>query len=301
MDNAAKPKGMQLLLGWAPESRRSAFRYCRWLTGSSGSHFSLSFLLLSPERRRAMEAVYAYCRAMDDVVDREGVVPAEAQEELERWRAELRACARGHPTHPIAVALAEVGRRFSIPAEYFERLIAGVEMDLGRKRYGTFEELRVYCERVASVVGLISVRVFGCRHPAADEYAVSLGIALQLTNILRDLKSDGERGRVYLPQEELRRAGYSEQELLAGRTGEPFRRLMAAQCGRAREFFARAARAERESGEERKLLPARIMGQVYRQVLEQIERSPESVFAGKISVPRSRQVWTAVRCLVTSS
>ncbi len=301
MDKAAKPRGIQLLSEWAPESRRAAFRYCRWLTGSAGSHFSLSFLLLSPERRRAMEAVYAYCRAMDDVVDREEAMPAQAQAELERWRRELRACARGCPTHPIAVALAEVIRRYSIPVELFGRLIDGVEMDLRGTRYGTFEELRVYCERVASVVGLISVRVFGCASPAADEYAVSLGIAFQLTNILRDLRADGKAGRVYLPQEELRRFGWSEQDLLAGRTGEPFRRLMAFQCGRAREFFERAGRAERESAEGRKLLPARIMGRVYRQVLEEIERVPESVFSRRVSVSRPRQVWTAARCLVTSS
>lgn len=248
-----------------------------------------------------MEAVYAYCRAMDDVVDREGAVPAQAQEELSRWRVELRACARGHPTHPIAVALAEVIRRFGIPPEYFERLITGVEMDLRRARHETFEELRVYCERVASVVGLISVRVFGCRHPAADEYATSLGIALQLTNILRDLRPDGERGRVYLPRDELRRFGCSEESLLAGRTGEPFRMMMAFQCGRAREFYERAARAGRESKEEKKLLPARIMGRVYRNVLDEIQRSPESVFTRRISVPLSRQIWTAARCLVTSS
>lgn len=248
-----------------------------------------------------MEAVYAYCRALDDVVDREGAVAADAQGELERWRAELGACARGHPTHPITVALAEVIRRFGVPAEYFERLIAGVEMDLHCARYETFEELKVYCERVASAVGLICVRVFGCRHPAADEYAVSLGLALQLTNILRDLKVDGERGRVYLPQGELRQFGCPERDLLACRTGEPFRKLMAFECGRARGFFEQAQRAERMSREGRKLLPARIMGRVYLQVLEEIERSPESVFSRRISVPRARQVWTAARCLVTSS
>ncbi|MBI3322292.1 MAG: presqualene diphosphate synthase HpnD [Candidatus Omnitrophica bacterium] len=281
--------------------RRASFKYCRWLTGRSGSHFSLSFLLLSPERRRAMEAVYAYCRAMDDVVDREGAAPPEAQAELDRWRRELRAGEQGHPTHPIAVALAEVTRSFGVPFDYYRRLVDGVEMDLRRARYETFDELRVYCERVASVVGLISVRVFGCRSPVADEYAVNLGLAFQLTNILRDLKSDGAQGRVYLPQEELRRHGWPEEDLLAGRTEEPFRRLMAFQCARAREFFRRAAQAERESGERCKLLPARIMGKVYRQVLDEIERSPESVFARRISVPRPRQIWTAAKCLVTPS
>lgn len=280
---------------------RAGFRYCRWLTGSARSHFSLSFLLLAPERRRAMEAVYAYCRAMDDVVDREGAVAEEAKGELERWRTELRASMRGHPTHPIAVALSEVARRFSVPPELFGRLIAGVEMDLRLRRYATFDELKVYCEHVASVVGLISVRVFGCTSPAADEYAASLGIALQLTNILRDLKPDGERGRVYLPQEELARFGYPEQDLLAGRTGESFRRLMAFQCARAREFFERAARAQRETREGGKLLPARIMGRVYRQLLGEIERRPEDVFARRISVPKARQAWTAAQCLVTSS
>ncbi len=276
---------------------RGAFAYCRWLTRSAHSHFPLSFLLLSPARRRAMHGVYAYCRAIDDVVDRDGADPRQAQEELNRWRAELARCQTGAPAHPIAVALTKVQREYAIPPEYFEQLIRGVEMDLHRKRYDTFEELKVYCQHVASVVGLICVRVFGCTHRASDRYATDLGVALQLTNILRDLKSDTERGRVYLPQRELRHFGCSEEALLKGELTPAVRELLAFQTRRAREYFRSAGEALRASGEGRRLLPARIMGRVYARILRRIERSEFDVFSRRISVPMVEQLWLAAQCM----
>ena len=289
----------------------AAFAYCRWLTGRSGSHFSSSFLLLPPDRRRAMEAVYAFCRAMDDIVDREDAVAQEAQRELDAWRRELEACEAGFPAHPIAVALAEIRKRYGIPMDLFRKLITGVEMDLHRRRYATFEELKVYCEHVASVVGLISVRVFGCRHPDADRYATALGIALQLTNILRDLKIDAERDRVYLPQEDLSSFGVSESQLEKWGREAPvilslpkddqsrFQALMDFQFQRARQHFRDAAQALRSSGEGRKLLPARIMGEVYARLLRRIQDSGCDVFSRRIRVSRPEQSWIAVKCLIT--
>ncbi len=280
-----------------PLYRKAAFDYCGWLTKNSRSNFGLGLRLLPKHEREAMEAVYAFCRVVDDVVDREGE-PSGAQKELDRWRKELTACQSGFPAHPIAVALQVVVERYQIPIRYFEDLIVGMEMDLRKRRYATFEELKVYCEHVASVVGLISVRVFGCEHPAAEAYANHLGVALQLTNILRDVKSDARRGRVYLPLEELRQFGVSQEDLVQGRLSDSLRGLMGFQCSRARDFFRDARLALRESQEARKLLPARIMGGVYARLLSRIEALQYDVFSHRIRVPRHEQLWVAVTQLL---
>ena len=287
-----------------PSCRRAGQVYCRWLTGRSHSNFVTAIRMLPGPKRRAMEAVYAYCRAVDDVVDRSinGVPGPEfvesARRELELWRQELARCVSGVPSHPIAVALKPVIERYQIPLEHFRALLKGVEMDLAPRRYATFEELQVYCEHVASVVGLISIPVFGCRHPASQRYARALGIALQLTNVLRDLKSDAERGRVYLPLEEMSRFGYSPEDLMANRCNEPFRRLMAFQCERVRSFFQQARGALRESGEARLLMPARIMGGVYARLLKRIESVQYDVFSRRVTVPVLEQMGVVVRCLI---
>ncbi len=248
-----------------------------------------------------MEAVYAFCRAMDDVVDREDTVPEEARRELALWRRELDACEQGFPTHPIAVAIAEIRRSYSIPMDFFRKLITGVEMDLEHRRYGTFEELKSYCEHVASVVGLISVRVFGCSHPDADRYATDLGIALQMTNILRDLQPDAARGRIYLPSEDLRRFGCSEQDLLGGRLSDSMKRLLEFQTQRAWGHFQSAQQWFRSSGEGRRLLPAQIMAGVYARLLRRIQESGYDVFSRRVRVSRPEQFRVALRCLVTPS
>lgn len=284
-----------------PSFHDEALDYCRWLTRSAHSHFWLGIALLPAEKRRAMEVVYAFCRAVDDVVDRDrgGLFSqAKAQEELGRWRKELDDCSRGVPTHPIAVALKPILERCQIPMDHLNDLIKGVEMDLVPRRYRTFGELKLYCERVASAVGLISIRVFGCRHPASQRYAVNLGIALQLTNILRDLKADGEHSRVYLPLEEMRQFHYSEEDLLAGRTNAAFQALLSFQCRRAKEFFKQARADLKESGEARLLFPARIMGGVYERLLARIEKRPLELFSQRVTVPWNEQLWIAARCLV---
>ena len=277
-----------------PLFRNDSIAYCRWLTRSAGSSFMMGLRLLPRKRREAMEVVYAFCRAVDDVVDR-AADPESAERELALWRHELNACLSGFPTHPIAVALQPVMADYQIPLQHFEAVVAGVEMDLKTGRYETFQELRVYCERVASAVGLISIRIFGCEHPAAEAYAVNLGIALQLTNILRDLKTDAQRGRVYLPLEDLNRFGCAEADLLAGRVSEPFVRLMEFESQRARDFFKKAGEDVQATGERRALLPARIMGGVYARLLHRIEQNRFDVFSQRISVPRWEQAGIVLR------
>jgi len=280
-------------MGEESPSLKAARQYCRWLTQQSRSHFVLSFRWLPEDRRQGMEAVYAFCRAVDDVVDRDGVSPNDARKELDLWRGEVEAIRAGYPTHPIAVALHDACRRFDIPTTHLNRIITGVEMDLSRRRYRSFEELKVYCEHVASAVGLISVRVFGCRHPAADRYATALGIAFQLTNILRDLKTDGALGRVYLPLEELERFGVKESDLIDGKQSDAIRRLMAFQIERARRYFHEAHLALKETGEEDRLLPARIMAAVYARLLERIAQDGLAPFSRRIRVPPWEQAWAA--------
>ena len=282
--------------------RKGAVDYCHWLTQQSHSHFALGIQLLPRRRREAMEAVYAFCRAVDDVVDREEVPDTvfvvHAQRELNRWRQELMACVAGTSTHPIAVALEPVLKEYQVPEKLFEALITGVEMDLDpRRRYRTFEELEIYCHHVASVVGLISVQVLGCRHPASQTYAENLGVALQLTNILRDVKADAKQGRVYLPQEELAQFGCSEVDLKKGHYSESFRGLMAFQCERAWDFFDKAREALKASGERQRLLMAEVMGGVYAELLRRIGAIQYDVFTHRVSVPPFQQLWVATKCV----
>ena len=283
-----------------PLFREDAQRYCGWVTRNARSHFALGIRLLPKPRRQAMEAVYAFCRAVDDLVDRNGATPSSAvQEELARWRRELIACVEGFPTHPIGVGLQPVLNRYQVPLEHFEEILRGVEMDLSIRRYHTFEELKVYCQRVASAVGRVSVRVFGCERPAADRYAIALGMALQLTNILRDISSDLARGRIYLPLTELRHFSVTEEELARGVPSEAFERLVAFQAERVRSFFRQAEEALQESREGKKLLPARVMGAIYARLLERIERNPYDLFTRRVTIPKSEQLLIAAQCAVS--
>ena len=211
---------------------------CAEITRRSSSNFYYAFMLLPAERRRALHAVYAFCRFIDDIADDEGARDAAAL--LKRWREEVDRVYAGAPTRAISRALADSARHFNIPREHFDEIITGVEMDLTRNRYETFDELRQYCYRVASAVGLICIEIFGYTNPEARVYAESLGIACQLTNILRDVKEDAQKGRIYLPQEDLARFGVSESEILGGVYSDAFIRLMEFEARRAREFYQRA-------------------------------------------------------------
>src|SRR3989304_2884055 len=238
------------------------------LVRKSRSSFYYSFLFLPRAKREALYAVYALCRAVDDIADDSGDVEAKA-ERLKGWREGLARCDGGRPTHFITRALRDCLSRYPIPKGYFDEVIAGVEMDLTVTRYPTIADLARYCYRVASVVGLICIEIFGYRREATKEYAINLGLALQLTNILRDLKTDGRRGRIYLPQEELELQENSENSQCLFLIAPGFFPLMRFEADRARDYFRRAA--ESLPSEDRKnMAAAEIMGRIYRETLETI-------------------------------
>ena len=267
------------------------------LPASTGSSFHYSFGLLPRDRRRAIETVYSFCRQVDDLAD-EGLPPREAQAELLLMRDELERCYRGEPTLAVTRALQPTIERFRIPREPFEAILEGVEMDLHKRRYATFAELRGYCVRVASAVGLLCLPIFGCRHPKSRDYAVDLGIALQLTNILRDLKGDAARGRIYLPQDEMEHFGYHEQALLRGDRSTAFLALMRYQADRADRHFEAAA-AALPSSDRRALLPAEVMGAIYRRLLRRMRDERFPVFERRVAVPRLTQVRLTLAAWVT--
>lgn len=258
--------------------------------------FYYSFLVLPPDQRRAIIAVWDFCRAVDDAVD-EGDAPGAMppREAVAYWRAELARCYSGAaPETPQGQRLQPFIREFDLPRQAFEDVVDGVAMDLDHSRYETFDELLEYCRRVASAVGLICIRIFRCESEAATEYALHLGVALQLTNILRDVKGDLERGRVYLPLEDLRAHGCAVEDLAAGRMTEPVRRLLAFECQRARELYARAV-AARPARDRRRLVAAEIMRAVYAATLVRIERRGYDVFTTRVRVPKPIQAALALR------
>jgi 15-cis-phytoene synthase len=274
----------------------------RELAKTVQSNFFYSFLFLPRPKRDAIIDVYAFCRAIDDIVDdiveKSGAdgAPntfAEARVELNRWREELDNLYAGKPTMPIAVKLRRVLERFPMPKKYFEEMINGCEMDLTRNRYETFDELHQYCYRVASITGLMCIEIFTYRSQSAKHYAVNLGVALQLTNILRDLKEDAARGRVYLPQEDLRRFGYSEGDLASGKINDNFREMMKFECGRARGYYRLAA--DHLAEEDRPTMTAAItMGKIYYRLLEQIEHLDYDVFNNRIRLHRPERFLIAL-------
>ncbi len=273
-----------------------AAAYCRKLTASSHSNFYYAFLFLPPERRAALEAVYAYCRLVDDVVDEDAPV-AQKLAGLARWRGELDAVyGGGAATSPVTAGLREAVQRYAIRREDMEAIVDGCAMDVERDRYATWEELRTYCYRVASAVGLMCIEIFGYSSEEARRYAIDLGIALQLTNIIRDVAEDARRGRVYLPKEDLDRFGVSADEL-THTTGAPspnMVRLLRFEANRARSHYLRA-RAAIGTEERRRLVIAEIMGDIYYALLQEIEAADFDVFRGKATVRRRRKMAIALR------
>ncbi len=265
--------------------------------------FYYAFLMLPPAKRNAIVAVWDFCRAVDDAVDEAmpvGEWPlsaparAKAERELAGWRRELDSCFADHtPATSQGRALKPVVAEFTLPRQPFDDLIDGVAMDLARDRYENCDELLEYCRRVASAVGLICIEIFGCRDDAAREYAINLGLALQLTNILRDVGVDLAHGRVYVPQEDLRRFGCSEDDLRRGVVTPAMRSLLAFQAVRARKYFVQAAQALRRTN-ARRLVAAEIMGAVYLEILRRIERSGYDVLSRVIRVPRPTRAVIAI-------
>lgn len=253
--------------------------------------FGIAFAFLPTAQREAIRAVHAFSRAVDDSVD-EAADPRSAAASVARWRREVELLRVGTPEEPVTRALLPHVRRFDIPPGYFEKLVSGVEMDLTHDRYGTFHDLEAYCYRVASVVGLICLRIFGDSEERGRAYAENLGIALQLTNILRDVGSDHARGRIYLPEDERLQFGYSEEALSRKERSGAFLDLMRFQAARARAFFASADR-EIVQLDRQRLVAAEIMGRVYSRLLDRIEASGFDVFRREVRVPTFERIWIA--------
>jgi 15-cis-phytoene synthase len=262
------------------------------------TNFYYSFLVLPSEKRRAIVAVWDFCRAVDDAVDEAPARGSEAghgsaASELARWRRELASCYEGVPETPQGVGLAPFIRRFSLPRDAFDAVIDGVAMDLERTRYETFADVREYCLRVASAVGLLCIEIFGYSDQRTRQYALDLGIALQLTNIIRDVGTDLARGRIYIPLDDLRASDASEDDLRAGVLSDRVRNLLAAQCRRARDYYEKAER-ELPASDRRRMVAARIMAGIYHAILDRIELSGYEVFGETIRVPRPRRAAIAV-------
>jgi len=238
------------------------------ITRQSKSNLALAFVSLGRERKRDITIFYAFCRVVDDIADSTDLTSIEKRERLANWRRMLRTDVPDEPL--LARDVRQLMDKYSLPPDMLEEIIAGVEMDLSIARYPNFEELRVYCYRVASAVGLVSIEIFGYRNPRCREYAINLGLALQMTNIVRDVWKDFQAGRIYLPQEDLARFHYSEAELANRQYNEQFMQLMRFEASRAREFFGRAA-AELPPEDRRAMAPAEIMRSIYGALLRRIE------------------------------
>ena len=265
--------------------------YCEEKAAQSGSSFYYGFRLLPPERRRAITALYAFCREVDDVVD-EVSDPGVARLKLAWWRTEIAAVYGGRPQHPVALALIPAVAAFDLPQEHFQAVIDGMTMDLDCSRYPDFAALERYCHCVAGVVGLMSAEIFGYREGGTRAYARDLGVAFQLTNIIRDVGEDARRGRIYLPQEELARHGVSAEDILARRVTGAFADLMAQQVARARDFYARAI-AALPAVDRRAQRPGLVMAAVYRALLRRIEREGFRVLDRRIALAPLTKAWIA--------
>ncbi len=248
-----------------------AYAHCQQLTRREAKNFYYAFVTLPLEKRKAIYAAYAFCRHCDDSVD-EAASPEDKLSALTDLRSSLAQAYRGQAPTPTFLALADAADRYSIPEDYFQEIIQGVESDLVKTRYHNFDELRQYCYRVASVVGLVCLQIFQYRDDAARGYAVDLGLAMQLTNIMRDVKEDWSMGRVYLPQDEMARFGYTEEQLEAGVRNDAFVQLLRFQGERAREYFRSGFRLLPYLSRRSRACPA-VLGAIYSRVLDRIEAS----------------------------
>ena len=272
--------------------------YCQQKAASSGSSFYYSFLFLPPERRRAITALYAFCREVDDVVD-EGMDPQVSAAKLAWWRAEVANLFAGRPQHPVTRALEPHREAFGITAERLNEIIDGMEMDLRQTRYLDWAGLERYCYRVASVVGLLAAGIFGYRDARTLEYAKNLGIAFQLTNIIRDVGEDARKNRVYLPVEDLQRFGVPAADILQAKETPAFRSLMEFEAERARGYY-QSAMSALPPQDRRAQRPGLIMAAIYRTLLEEIQREGFHVLTRRTSLTPLRKFWIAWRTWVAA-
>jgi 15-cis-phytoene synthase len=267
--------------------------YCADKVRASGSSFAASFRFLDPRRRQAMNALYAFCREVDDVVD-ECSEPAVARAKLDWWRGELAALEDGQPTHPVTLALAESRQHYSLPVEQLGEIIDGMQMDLEQDRYADFAQLQLYCHCAAGVVGLLSAEIFGYSDRHTLKYAHTLGLAFQLTNIIRDVGEDARRNRIYLPLDELARFDVSEADLLACRDTPAFQALIRFQGERAREHYQRAF-AQLPAADRKAQRAGLMMAAVYRELLDKIALDGYRVLDRRITIPPARKLWLAFK------
>jgi len=271
-------------------------QYCHDKAAASGSSFYYSFLFLTPDKRRAITALYAFCREVDDVVD-ECSDEQVARTTLNWWRAQVAEIYGGKPQHPVALALVPVVRQFNLAQEYLLEIIDGMEMDLNQPRYPDFESLQLYCYRVASVVGLLSAEIFGYSDRRTLDYAHDLGIAFQLTNIIRDVGEDARRNRIYLPMDELQQFGVPAADILNARETEAFHKLMEFQVERAQRYY-RQALEHLPAADRKAQRTGLIMAAIYRTTLDEIVASGCHVLKERVSLPPLRKFWLAFKAWI---
>ena len=293
------PEGAGVLAASNTELEQ-AYAECRSITRREAKNFYYAFITLPPAKRRAICAAYAFCRHCDDSVD-EAASSEEKLSALSELQTNLGLAYQGRAPTPMFLALADTAGRYDIPEDYFREIILGVESDLVKTRYSDFAELREYCYRVASVVGLVCLQIFEYRDPAAREYAIDLGIAMQLTNIMRDVREDWEMGRVYLPQDEMARFGYTEQELEGGVRNEAFVDLLRFQGQRARSYYRSGFRLLSYLSRRSRGCPA-VLGSIYSGVLDRIEATGYDVLGGeRIALSSSQKVRITARAWLAST
>lgn len=263
------------------------------ITQRSKSNFQYSVYLLPKDKSDAMNTIYAFCRTTDDIADNETDTKDIKFKKLREWRDEFEKALQGKSSYTLLNHLNNIIKKYNIPLEPFFELIKGIEQDLQTSRYRDFESLYQYCYRVAVTVGLMSIEIFGNKTKSAKEYAVNLGIALQLTNILRDVKYDALNGRIYIPEEDLTRFGYSQDDLINFKYNSSFIELMEFECKRAREYFEKANNCFTDV-DRKMLFPARIMHKVYFDILKKIEHLNYNVFRKKIKVSKLKQLYYTI-------
>ena len=273
-------------------------QYCQEKAARSGSSFYYSFLFLPPEKRRAITALYAFCREVDDVVD-ECTDTDLATTKLAWWSNEISELFHGSAQHPVTRALSPAVKTFDLPESGFHEIISGMAMDLSQNRYANFEDLKLYCHRVAGVVGLMAAEIFGRTRVDTREYAENLGIAFQLTNIIRDVGEDARRGRIYIPADELKEFDVNADDILQQRSSSQFKNLVRFQLQRARDFYARAFAALPDADRSAQR-PGLVMAGIYQSLLKDIESRQVDVLATRASMSPIRKLWIAWRTWLTA-
>jgi len=266
-------------------------QYCQDKAVKSGSSFYYSFLFIPAEKRRAITALYAFCREVDDVVD-ECSDSDVARRKLDWWREEIERCFSAQARHPITRALQQPVQDYNLPVEYFHEVIDGMSMDLEQTRYDSFSELALYCHRVAGVVGLLSAEIFGYQHRDTLKYAQELGVALQLTNIIRDVREDSQRGRVYLPLDELHEHRINPHDLLHGGAPDNLQELLVFQTQRARQYYLRAL-SHLPAQDRYAQRSGIIMAAIYETLLDEMEADNFRVMQQRVKLTPLRKLWIA--------